>query len=46
LSPLALPLLVPWVLADDPRDALSLDDLAVLTSRLDRRPNLHSPAPI
>src|SRR5438093_247846 len=38
--------LVPRVLADDPRDALSLDDLAVLTSRLDRRPNLHSPAPI
>src|SRR5215470_2388441 len=38
---LPLSLLVPRVLADDPRDPLPLDDLAVLAAYLDRRPNFH-----
>src|SRR5262245_3728207 len=33
--------LVPRILADDPRHALTLDDLAVLTTNLDRRSYLH-----
>src|SRR5687768_4029672 len=41
-SVLSLPLLVPRVLADDPRHALTLDDLAVLAARLHRWPHLHA----
>src|SRR5262245_17477028 len=33
--------LVPRILADDPRHALTLDDLAVLTTNFDRRSYLH-----
>src|SRR5438067_1151946 len=44
-SPLALPLLVPRVLAYDPHHALALDDLAVLAARLDRRSHLHHSSP-
>jgi hypothetical protein len=32
---------VPRILADDPRDALTLHDLAVLATHLDRRSYLH-----
>src|SRR6516165_3080566 len=38
---LPLSSLVPRILADDPRHALTLDDLAVLTANLDRRSYLH-----
>jgi hypothetical protein len=38
---LPLALLVPGVLADHTHDAVALDDLAVLTTSLDRRPDLH-----
>src|SRR5947199_749068 len=41
LRVLSLACLVARVLADDPRHALTLDDLAVLTAHLDRRPYLH-----
>src|SRR6266542_1677779 len=41
LRGLPLPLLVTRVLADDPRHALALDDLAVLAPGLDRRFDLH-----
>src|SRR5881628_2468338 len=37
----ALSRLVPRVLADDPRHALTLDDLAMLAAHLDRRPYFH-----
>src|SRR2546427_287796 len=37
----ALSRLVPRVLADDPRHAATLDDLAVLAAHLDRRPYFH-----
>src|SRR5215813_1020158 len=43
-SPLPLSLLVPRVLADHPRDALPLDDLAVLAAHLDRRSDFHDPS--
>jgi hypothetical protein len=37
----ALSGLVPRILADDPRNALTLDDLAMLATHLDRRSHLH-----
>src|ERR671918_2746326 len=37
----SLPLLVPRVLADDPRHALAANDLAVLAPHLHRRLHLH-----
>src|SRR6059058_3343730 len=40
---LALPLLVPGVLADDQHAPVAADDLALLTHRLDRRSYLHGP---
>src|SRR6266446_2430843 len=39
--PLALSLLVPRILADDPHDAAPLDDLAVFAAHLDRWSDLH-----
>src|SRR6267378_3339193 len=39
--PSALSRLVPRVLADDPRHAATLHDLAVLAANLDRRPHFH-----
>jgi hypothetical protein len=38
---LSLPLIVPSVLADDPDQSVSLDELAVLTNLLHRRTYLH-----
>src|SRR5262249_29147388 len=38
----SLTLLVAWVGADDPHDALAPDDLALLAPRLDRRTNFHA----
>src|SRR3954465_14995343 len=43
ISLLALPLLVPWVLADHEDRAVAADDLALLAHRLDRRAYLHDP---
>src|SRR3954464_6282171 len=43
ISLLALPLLVPWVLADHEDRAVAADDLALLAHRLDRRSYLHDP---
>src|SRR6266571_9377123 len=41
----ALSRLVPRVLADDPRHAATLDDLAVLAAHLDRRSYFHRSCP-
>src|SRR3954452_13298287 len=43
ISLLALPLLVPWVLADHEDRAVAADDLALLAHRLARRSYLHDP---
>src|SRR3954471_13006225 len=43
LDPLALPLLVPRVLADHEHPPVAADDLALLTHRLHRRSYLHDP---
>jgi hypothetical protein len=39
---LTLALLVALDLTDNPHHAVAADDLALLTARLDRSPNLHS----
>src|ERR1044072_9957517 len=44
IKPLALPLLVPWVRADDQHDALPANYPAALTHRLYGRPYLHRPS--
>src|SRR5581483_3326939 len=45
VAPSALPLLVPWVRADDPHLPVPADDLALVAHLLHRRPNLHAPDP-
>src|SRR6185437_3328667 len=42
---LALPLLVPQVLADDHHATVATDDLALVADRLDARIDLHGPSP-
>ena len=39
--PLALSLLVPWIIADDEYDATATDDLAFIADTLDARANFH-----